>query len=205
MRVKIVSGITWKIEFWLVRFCGIHPRAIAQLEFQSLPIDLKMICFILLPHLPGVNESWPVTVGIMDWGLVQYGTSVRSVFGRSECDSKMYFSILFYWLVYSDLRMITPTPTSTPRWMTQDPTGDKSTLVQVMAWCRQATGHYLNQCSPNSLSPYGVARTQWKKLNSREIFFIHNIFVSCPIISLSLAIQWVIDNLWANNISRDLA
>ena len=23
---------------------------------------------------------------------------------------------------------------------------DKSTLVQVMAWCRQATSHYLNQC-----------------------------------------------------------
>ena len=25
---------------------------------------------------------------------------------------------------------------------------DKSTLVQVMAWCRQATSHYLNQCWP---------------------------------------------------------
>ena len=27
-----------------------------------------------------------------------------------------------------------------------DLTDDKSTLVQVMAWCRQATSHYLNQC-----------------------------------------------------------
>ena len=38
---------------------------------------------------------------------------------------------------------------------------DKSTLVQVMAWCRQATSHYLSQCCPRSLSPYGVIRPQW--------------------------------------------
>ena len=28
----------------------------------------------------------------------------------------------------------------------EDPADDKSTLVQVIAWCRQATSHYLNQC-----------------------------------------------------------
>ena len=38
---------------------------------------------------------------------------------------------------------------------------DMSTLVQVMAWCRQATSHYLSQCWPRSLSPYGVTRPQW--------------------------------------------
>ena len=43
----------------------------------------------------------------------------------------------------------------------QDLTDDKSTLVQVMAWCRQATSHYLSQCWPSSLSPYGVTRPQW--------------------------------------------
>ena len=30
--------------------------------------------------------------------------------------------------------------------MPEDLTDDKSTLVQVMAWCRQATSHYLKQC-----------------------------------------------------------
>ena len=30
-----------------------------------------------------------------------------------------------------------------------------------MAWCRQATSHYLSQCWPRSLSPYGVTRPQW--------------------------------------------
>ena len=40
------------------------------------------------------------------------------------------------------------------RWMPWDLTDDKSTLVQVMAWCRQATSHYLSQCWPSSMSPY---------------------------------------------------
>ena len=47
------------------------------------------------------------------------------------------------------------------RWMSLDLTDDKSTLVQVMAWCRQATSHYLSQCWLRSLSPYGVTRPQW--------------------------------------------
>ena len=50
------------------------------------------------------------------------------------------------------------------RRMPQNPSDDKSTLVQVMAWCRQATSHYLSQCCPRSLSPYGVTRPQWVNL-----------------------------------------
>ena len=30
-----------------------------------------------------------------------------------------------------------------------------------MAWCHQATSHYLSQCWPRSLSPYDVTRPQW--------------------------------------------
>ena len=53
--------------------------------------------------------------------------------------------------------------------MSLDLTDDKSTLVQVMAWCRQATCHYLSQCWPRSLSPYGVTRPQWvKRLRPRQ-------------------------------------
>ena len=33
---------------------------------------------------------------------------------------------------------------------------DKSTLVQVMAWCCQATSHYLSQCWPRSMWPCGI-------------------------------------------------
>ena len=45
-------------------------------------------------------------------------------------------------------------------WMSLDFSDEQSTLVQVMAWCRQATSHYLSQCWPRSLSPYGVTRPQ---------------------------------------------
>ena len=49
------------------------------------------------------------------------------------------------------------------RWMPLDLTDDKSTikLVQVMAWCCQATSHYLSQCWLRSMSPNGVTRPQW--------------------------------------------
>ena len=33
-------------------------------------------------------------------------------------------------------------------WMPGNMFDDKSTLVEVMAWCRQATSHYLSQCWP---------------------------------------------------------
>ena len=46
-------------------------------------------------------------------------------------------------------------------WMSMDLTDDKSILVQVMAWCRQAASHYLSQCWPRSMSPNGVTWPQW--------------------------------------------
>ena len=48
-------------------------------------------------------------------------------------------------------------------WMSLAFTDDQSTLVQVMAWCHQATSHYLSQCWPRSLSPSGITRPQWVK------------------------------------------
>ena len=48
-----------------------------------------------------------------------------------------------------------------PRSMPWDLTDDKSTLGQVMAWCRPATSHYLSQCWPSSMSHYGITRPQW--------------------------------------------
>ena len=50
---------------------------------------------------------------------------------------------------------------NTLRWMPRHLNDDKSTLVQVMAWCRQVTSHYLSQCWHSSISPYGVTRPQW--------------------------------------------
>ena len=46
-------------------------------------------------------------------------------------------------------------------WMSLNLPDNKSTLVQVMAWCCQATSHYLSQCWPRSMSPNGITRPQW--------------------------------------------
>ena len=62
--------------------------------------------------------------------------------------------------------------------MPQNTFDDKSTLVGVMAWCRQATSHYLSQCWPRSLSPYGITRPQWVKAYTWYLFrtLEHDIF-----------------------------
>ena len=49
--------------------------------------------------------------------------------------------------------------------MSLDLTDDNSTLVQVMALCLQATSHYMSQCWPTFMSPYGVTRPQRVNVN----------------------------------------
>ena len=39
----------------------------------------------------------------------------------------------------------------------KDPIDNKSVLVQVMAWCRQASSHCLNQCRHRFMTSYGVS------------------------------------------------
>ena len=48
--------------------------------------------------------------------------------------------------------------------MQQNLIDEKSTLVQVMAWCSQERNHYLSRCWPRSLSPYGITKPQWVKI-----------------------------------------
>ena len=62
-------------------------------------------------------------------------------------------------------------------WISLDFTDGKSTLVQVMAWCHQATSHYLNQCWPRSMSPYGVTRPQW--VNNWKLIYIESLTLTC--------------------------
>ena len=52
------------------------------------------------------------------------------------------------------------------RWVPQNLTNQKSTMVQVMAWCHQATSHDLRQCGFRSMLPYDVTRPQL--VNSRS-------------------------------------
>ena len=59
------------------------------------------------------------------------------------------------------------------RWTPQNLTDDKSTLVQVMAWCHQATSHYLNQFWSRFSTPYGVTRPQCVNIKIHIVYSIH--------------------------------
>ena len=78
--------------------------------------------------------------------------------GRSEWNFRY---VIFKWILVIDGWGISYEISL--KWMSLDFTDDESTLVKVMAWCHQATSHYLSQCWPRSLSPYGVTRPQWVK------------------------------------------
>ena len=77
------------------------------------------------------------------------------------------------------------------RWMSLDLSDDESTLVQVMAWCRQATSHYLSQCWPRSLLPYGVTKPQWVKENH-----VLSYYICVPNKSESHMLEISVDALW---------
>ena len=76
--------------------------------------------------------------------------------GRFECNFEhVKFKLILVidgWGIFCEVALI---------WMSLDFTDDKSTLVQVMAWCRQATSHYLSQCWPRSVAPNGITRPEW--------------------------------------------
>ena len=84
--------------------------------------------------------------------------------GRPRCHFK---TAIFNFVLL--IGIFTSSKDNALRWMPWDLTNDKSTLVQVMAWCRQATSHYLSQCWPSSTSPYGVTRPQWVNSHSKCI------------------------------------
>ena len=73
-------------------------------------------------------------------------------------------------------------------WMSLDFTDDQSTLVQVMAWCRQATSHYLSQYWPRSLSPYDITRPQWVNPDIQET--VRNDMIRPPPSTQSLHTPW---------------
>ena len=65
-------------------------------------------------------------------------------------------------------------------WMSLYPTGDQSTLVQMMAWCHQGTSHYLNHCWPCPMTSY--CRNALQKLCDlftlmlKGLFHFHRLF-----------------------------
>ena len=87
--------------------------------------------------------------------------------GKSRCD---YEYTIFNLVLLSG---IFRSYNNALRWMPRDLTDVKPTLVQVMAWCRQATSHYLSQCWTRFMSPYGITRPQWVNLSRHGDAYVH--------------------------------
>ena len=89
----------------------------------------------------------------------------------------------FVWIIFKLISVIDGGDIaceSVLRWISLDLSSGTSTLVQVMAWCRQATSNYLSQWWPSTLSPYGVIRHN--ELN------VHNIIGSQRNLELNIPI-----------------
>ena len=84
------------------------------------------------------------------------------------------------------------------RWMPPEFTDDKSTLVQVMAGCCQATSHSQCQCWPRTTSPYGITRLQWVNVRiamNVEVNFVDNDMVDM-VFYIALTVKHLLD--WYN-------
>ena len=124
------------------------------------------------------HSTWPTTSRQFSWLFNSLAP------GRSECGSKnVIFNIVLL------IGIFRSSHDNALWWMPQDITDDKSTLVQVMAWCRQATSHYLTQCWLHSLWPYGVARPQWVTRHDRFL-------TACLLFVLIMWRLWYIKYHW---------
>ena len=72
------------------------------------------------------------------------------------------------------------------RWMPQNLISEKPTPVQVMAWCHQATSHYLDQCCPRSLMPYRIISPWWVHLEKSSIME-HQLYHFCRSLQILLS------------------
>ena len=98
------------------------------------------------------NDFWVTHEVICQWFSLVTSSLVKIIGKSPHSWPKHHYSrqLMHYSLYHNGLR-----------WLLQDLTDDKSTLVQVMAWCRQAPSHYLSQCWLRSMSPHGVTLPQW--------------------------------------------
>ena len=124
---------------------------------QSILVQVMAWCHQATSHY--LSQCWPRV-----WLVAEYATSYYMKFNNFLAPGKFEWN--FRYLILQIISVIDGWGISNElalRWMSLDLADDQSTLVQVMAWCRQATSHYLSQCWPRSLSPYGVTRPQWVK------------------------------------------
>ena len=121
--------------------------------------NIPTLVEIMAWHLPGDKPlSQPMIVSLLTNICVTRPQWVNSLnperFGWNLDRVFKLISMINGWGIYCQIAL---------RWMSLDLTDNKSSLFQVMAWCRRATSDYLRQYWARSMSPYGVIRPQWIK------------------------------------------
>ena len=145
MCIHIMRMHTYICEMWTLS--AIDKKKCAYIDTNSSSVGCVMI------YVASYIVSRCHTMPKYHWCYVNSLTP-----GRPGC----HFKTAIFNLVLL-IGIFTSSKDDALRWMPRNLTDDKSTLVQVIAWCRQATSHYLSQCWPSSMWPYGVTRPQWVK------------------------------------------
>ena len=145
--------VTWRhqaitliyVDSWFVRFCGIYLRAISQQVAKLLFRKMSKIIYLilLLPQGAGELTQWPLG----SWSSI------------SGC----YLKLITFKLI-PRIDIMSTCCEITLGDMAETLADEQATLVQVMAWCRQTTSHYVSQCWPRSMALYGVTKLQWVNL-----------------------------------------
>ena len=144
--------------FWHLHFKSNHYSTIAQ-WIINLP-HVAQWCHKALSNLV-CRRWWTVTFQAPRKSIcrcLQNGSHFVNSLAPGKFERKFRY-IIFKWISVIDGRGISYEIALI--WKSLGLTDDQSTLVQVMAWCRQATSHYLNQCWHRFISPYGITRPQW--------------------------------------------
>ena len=120
------------------------------LEIEYIPWDNDSVCC----HWSLVSA---VSIGIHTMYLLMLSCTILNTILNSLATGRFQFD--FRYAIFK-LTVVNGGWVSlmkkTLRSMPLDLSDDKSLLVQVMSWCRQASSHYLSQCWPRSMI------TQWR-------------------------------------------
>ena len=94
------------------------------------------------------------------FNFVEAGGIIMNSLWPETCKSN-FISVFIKIILQSDIFRVLPAKLVCEDWVPQNPFDDKSTMVQVMAWCLQATSHCLSPCWAISMSSCDVNRPQW--------------------------------------------
>ena len=121
--------------------------------------------FVEPQYLVFFRNYCPQSVNVhLDNGIAEE-TSFNSL-APAICVSK--YKVIIFKLIIQNNSLVAHYEISL-RWMSQNLTNEKSTLVQIISWCRQETSHYPCQCWPRSMTPYGFTRPHWVKTMVSDI------------------------------------